>query len=546
MSLHRAVSRRDLLRGAGALALAASTTSFAAACGAGTGTADDAAANAKVRLPTHIPYAGVTPDLPAGEDLLPGFYRYPAELREAVSGKPGEGAGTVNILVDTFTPLPPPLAGNRYWQALNDRIGADLAFNMVPDSDYSTKVTTAIAGGDVPDIVMLPSWTPNLPRVLKAKFADLTPHLSGDAVKDYPFLANIPEFSWRPMIANGGIYGLPTPRASIGEIMFTRDDLIARRSLNPEPKSYEEFVELCEGLTGDGQWALGDTGIGGGGALAFLLEMAGAPNGWAQRDGRFTNAVETEECVRALDAVVALVEKGVFHPDTFSATFQQGRDWFGTGKIAMKTDGYAAWDILRTTYPGIDVGGLVAPAYDGNSAGNGAARHFTGTGSYAVTGIKAGKPDRVRQLLAIANWMAAPFGTAEHLFRKLGVEGADYTMRDGTPVPTGTGQTDVKIPMQYLVDQPPILGPGERAVVDKQYAFHRKVAPLLVRDPTVGLYSPTNAAKGSALSKILNNARSEIVRGNQPVSSWKDVLGQWRQAGGDKVRGEFEDAHAKQ
>ncbi|GAB3450479.1 extracellular solute-binding protein [Actinophytocola sediminis] len=532
-----------MLRGMGAMTLAAASTSFISACGGGGGTVNSAEANAGVRLPTHVPYTGVTPDLPAGPDLLPGFYRYPENLVTAITSKPGEGAGRVAILVDTFTPVPPPLADNAYWQALNDQIGAELAFNIVPDSDYSTKVTTTIAGGDLPDMVMLPSWTPDLPGVLRAKFADLTPFLSGDAVKDYPFLANIPEFSWQPMVANGGIYGLPTPRASIGEIMFVRDDLVAQRSLNPKPADHKEFIELCTGLTDEraGRWALGDTGLGGGGAMLFLLEMFGAPNGWTEKDGTFTNAVETEEYPEALAALVDMVQKGLFHPDVFSATFQQGRDWFGTGKIAMKVDGYAAWDILLSTYQGIEVGGLLAPAHDGSGDG----RHFTGNGSFAVTAIKKGDEARVKQMLAIANWMAAPIGTTEHLFRKFGVDGVDHTMSAGIPSLTGAGDTNVKIPMQYLVDQAPILGPGDRAVVDKQYAFHREVAPRLVRDPTVGLYSPTNASKGSVLSKALNNARSEIVRGNQPVSGWAEVVRQWRQSGGDQVRGEFEKAHTQ-
>ncbi|WP_187280397.1 extracellular solute-binding protein [Streptomyces sp. IB2014 016-6] len=544
MNQHRVLSRRSLLRGAGAMSLAAAAAPLVAACGSGAGGGGDVAANARLKLPTYVPFAGVKPDLPFGDNLLPGFYGYPADPAAAVTGKPGEGAGKVDILVNTFTPVPPAPGSNKYWQALNERVGAELAFNIVPDADYGIKLSTTLTGGDLPDLVMLQSWTPNLPAVLKAKFADLTPYLSGDAVKEYPFLANIPEFSWRPMVANGGIYGLPTPRAGIGNVMFTRDDLIAQRSLNPAPKSFEEFVELCEGLTDakGGRWALGDTGVGGGGALMFALTMAGAPNGWAVKGGKFTNAVETDSYTRALEAVASMVKRGLFHPDAFSATFQQGRDWFGTGKIALKTDGYAAWDILLGTYPGIDVGAMAAPAYDGG----GKSRHFTGPGSFAVTGVKKGDEARIKQLLSIANWMAAPFGTAEHLFRKFGVEGVDYTLQNGVPTPTKQGETDVKIPMNYLIDQPPVLGPGKKSVVDKQYAFHKQVAPLLVEDPTVGLYSTAQAAKGSALSKILSGALSEIVRGNKPASDWSGIVRDWRRSGGDQVRKEFEAAYAQQ
>ena len=37
---------------------------------------------------------------------------------------------------------------------------------------------------------------PNLPDFFKARCADLTPYLSGDAAKDYPNLAAIPTYAW--------------------------------------------------------------------------------------------------------------------------------------------------------------------------------------------------------------------------------------------------------------------------------------------------------------------------------------------------------------
>ncbi|HEY2671654.1 MAG TPA: extracellular solute-binding protein [Rugosimonospora sp.] len=542
MSTARAVSRRQILRGAGAVAFAAAATPILAACGDNPTAAGVTQANNKLAMPTYVPYSRVTPDLPAGQDLLPGFFRYPADLVTAFPSPPAAGAGTVNLLVDTFTPVPPALGSNRFWQAVNAKVGADLRFNMVPDSDYTTKVATTLAGGDLPDIVMLPSWTPQLPQVLRSLFADLTEFVSADAVKAYPFLANIPTFSWRPMVFNGGIYGLPTPRASIGSIMFTRDDTIARLSLNGAPKDYPEFLDLCRGLTDAkaGRWALGNAGATGGGAMQFALEIAGAPNGWQEQGGTLVNAVTTDAYKQALDIVSSMVKEGLFHPDTFSGTFQQQRDWFGTGKVGLTLDGYAAWDIFVSTYPGINVGGMVAPAYRG-----GASRHFTGSGSYAVTAIRKGSASRVKQLLRVCDWMAAPLGTAEQLFRKFGTAGSDYTMVDGAPVATSTGTVETKIPMQYVVDAAPTLGPGRRDVVQKQYDFHKKVAPILLADPTVGLYSPTNASKGAAMNKILTDSVSEILRGNKPVSSWDETARGWRAAGGDQVTKELQQAYAQ-
>ena len=105
MTQHPVLSRRDLLRGAGALSLAAAIAPLATACGGGT--ADVSTANARLKLPTYVPFAGVKPDLAAGDNLLPGFYGYPADPVSAITGKPGEGAGKVDILVNTFSPVPP-------------------------------------------------------------------------------------------------------------------------------------------------------------------------------------------------------------------------------------------------------------------------------------------------------------------------------------------------------------------------------------------------------------------------------------------------------
>ena len=35
-----------------------------------------------------------------------------------------------------------------------------------------------------------------LPDFLKASYLDLSEYLAGDKVKEYPFLANIPEYQW--------------------------------------------------------------------------------------------------------------------------------------------------------------------------------------------------------------------------------------------------------------------------------------------------------------------------------------------------------------
>ncbi|RCK71239.1 hypothetical protein DT076_01965 [Desertihabitans brevis] len=76
-----------------------------------------------------------------------------------------------------------------------------------------TKFDTTVAGGDLPDVVYVPTDVAQLPRLMEAKFHDLTELLSGDAVAEYPALANLSPDLWRGCVFNGRIWGIPVPRA---------------------------------------------------------------------------------------------------------------------------------------------------------------------------------------------------------------------------------------------------------------------------------------------------------------------------------------------
>ncbi|MBK0296872.1 hypothetical protein IAE22_33805, partial [Bacillus sp. S34] len=93
---------------------------------------------------------------------------------------------------------------------------------------FDTKFATMTAGNDIPNIVEFLTFAmpPRFPQLLDAKFSDLSEYLSGDAVKEYPNLANIPTPSWRSPRINGKIYGVPEHRPPFGSVMICRPDLI--------------------------------------------------------------------------------------------------------------------------------------------------------------------------------------------------------------------------------------------------------------------------------------------------------------------------------
>ncbi|NED90173.1 ABC transporter substrate-binding protein, partial [Streptomyces sp. SID11233] len=169
------------------------------------------------------------------------------------------------------------------------------------------------------------------------------------------------------------------------------------------------------------------------------------------------------------------------------------KDWFGNGQIALHYDGNAGWnDFYRQYGPnnkGLEIDGMLAPGF-----GGGKGTHWAGYSSFAVLAIKKAPKSRVQQILRLADAMAAPFGTDAYKLRKYGLEGHDHERRGTDPILTPDGTTETALPTAFITDAPLSLYFPERPdVVDRQHAFQTRAAEVLVRNPTEGIYSETNA-----------------------------------------------------
>jgi len=528
-------SRRTFLA-AGSLAAAGAAVPLLSSCSTSPATKDTAAANARAKLPVYAPVTVVRPDLPGtAAGAMPGYFSYPRHPKQAFATPPLAGIGEVSIIYPTYSAVPPQQGDNAFWQQLDKGAGAKLNITLATGGDYPTKFQTLIAGGDLPDIAGFPVPTPDQPQVMEKLFADLGPYLSGDAAKEYPYLANIPTESWKTAVANGTIYAVPQPRALPSNPLFLRADIIRQVGANPEPKSYQEFLQLMKDVTDarKSRWACADVW----GMVTHLQMMLGVPNTWDSTGGKFTSFWLSEGTKQALGMVRDMVKQGLFHPDSASATaqFTPLRDYFASGRTVMTSDGYAAWDIFGKEIGYDKVTALVEPKYDGG----GDAKHYAGTGSQGLTVIRKGLGEKkTKALLNFLNWLCAPIGTAEHLQRKFGVEGVDYIWKDGLPTPTARGAREL-VDVQYITDAPTILGPGPKAEVTTQHTWHVRISENLIANPAVGRYSDTNSRKGAQLKKITDDAQLDIAFGRQPLSHWDDVMRQWRSAGGDRMSAEY-------
>jgi putative aldouronate transport system substrate-binding protein len=173
--------------------------------------------------------------------------------------------------------------------------------------------------------------------------------------------------------------------------------------------------------------------------------------------------------------------------------------------------------------------------------------HMLNAAHLGATGIKKGSPDRIREMLRVLNYLAAPFGSAEDLLLSYGVEGPDYALDDkGNPVLTERGNPDANyLPFKYIAQRPSVLYlpdipdyTGVLADAEKQ------LIPIGIPDPTNGYVSTTAVRNGAVVTQTFYDGVRDIIAGRRQLGEYDQLLSDWRTNGGDMIRKEFQDAIA--
>jgi putative aldouronate transport system substrate-binding protein len=172
--------------------------------------------------------------------------------------------------------------------------------------------------------------------------------------------------------------------------------------------------------------------------------------------------------------------------------------------------------------------------------------HF-GTRMIGTTGLKKASPERVKELLGIMNWLAAPFGTQEALLLEYGVPEVDYQLDDrGNPIPTERGVRDsAYVPWRYIAQRPftqyqaDLQGYTEQAQADT-----RAHVPFGIDDPTLGLYSSTTASRNSVLTQKFAEGVVDLIAGRRPMEDFDALVREWQSEGGEQMRQDFQKALA--
>jgi putative aldouronate transport system substrate-binding protein len=517
-----------------------------------------------VVLPTYVPSTlGAKPDLPAtGARTSDGFLTYPKDPPRATPQAPGRG-GDVTFFVPAYYPPATPLDDNPAWQEVNKQVGATIRMDPVPLAEASLKLSTLMAGDALTDVIHFSQgWNaaPNLPQFAEAKCEDLTPHLSGDAIKTYPNLAAIPTYAWRNSVYNGKIFTVPIHRPAVQTVSFKNSDIYAREfGADYVPRDADDFKRMLTQVTRPqaGQWGYGAYVQPSAGVIfdisstssnsGLFSRMFHVPNQWRLEGGKLTHARETEQFKAAVGYVRDLWSAGLIHPDTPSNNgVVPAQEQFLASKFVFMSHSMAFYNDLWRRGIALNPPVLprVMPLF--SSDGSPPIYHLTSQ-IIGTSALKKASPERIKELLGIMNWLAAPFGTQEDRWIYYGVPEVDYSLDDrGNPKPTDKGTKDANyVPWRYFAQRPWVwYDAGLPDFARVLQADEQRYAANGIEDPTVGLYSPTNSSRGAQLTQPFSDGLSEIIRGTRPLSELSTLVADWRSGGGDKIRDEFQQALA--
>ena len=487
-------------------------------------------------LPTYIAYESVEPDLPGENGASPGFTKYPSRLQRAVPDKAVPSGKEVSAMTPLWSPLPPGLGNNSYYDANNERIGAPVRFNILNGNDYGDKLGPILAAGNVPELLCIPGWNiSSLTRFSQAAdklFEDLTPYLAGDKASAYPMLANLPTRAWAYGVWNSQLKAVPFPGDGFPWALFYRKDIFDQVGAEP-PRTADDLLALGKQLTDTkaGRWAFG-------GVSDEVIRAFGAPGNWRKdSSGKLVNKIETPEFEAGVAFVRKLFQAGYVHPEVVANAGADQNALFEGGKLVIRQNGLGGWhEALQRQLPinpSFNPQPVMPFAHDG-----GTPIVWSGDPAGIFTFVKKGVGEaRVKELLGVLNYTSAPFGTEEYQLYTYGVEGKHYTKQaSGAPKLTALGQKEVSQTYVFLGGRPTAITESEYpGYVQSMSAWQNAAAKVREKNLFEGI-RVEQPAKMAALNQPFDDALQDIFRGRRPVSELKTAVKQWQTNGGDEGR----------
>jgi len=176
--------------------------------------------------------------------------------------------------------------------------------------------------------------------------------------------------------------------------------------------------------------------------------------------------------------------------------------------------------------------------------------YYFGRPNFGITLVKKASDARVKEMLRILNYIAAPFGSLEHNLTYYGVEGKDFAYDDDdNPVLTELGHREVGDAQSawysLTAPQPTWYSPADPQAPRIYQGYEKQLAPLGVEDASIGTFSPTFASKGTILLEGIGGAAQDIIAGRRNLGEWEQLVKDWQNNGGNQMKTELAASYAQ-
>ncbi|MCZ8513963.1 extracellular solute-binding protein [Paenibacillus filicis] len=471
---------------------------------------------------------------------------------QAAGGTAGASGGKptdISIMTMYYTPEPPG-PDNVIIKEVEKRTNSKLKITWVSPNNYADKINVTLASGDIPDLILLddPFSAQVRGMVSQGAFWDLTPLL-----KDYPNLMQYPKESWEnTKQADGKNYGIPRPRPTDGGgFPYIRKDWLDKLNLQV-PKTTDDLYNVMKAFAEKdpgGKGTIGYVGFVDQNGMSYFGQMQNSftkTNGdWKLVDGKLVNVnllPEMKDCLVWLNR--AYKEK-LIPEDLAVLKNTQAKDLLKSNRGGGFQDTVeAAWEPteeLRKTDPKADFLPLVSlNGYSNKDSG-----FF---GMYAIP--KSVPEAKVKQLLKFMDYGASQEGSDLASF---GLKDVHYTEKDGIKTPTEQAKKDIvaqqafgQIFLKYDPYQRAYRTGMPQDVLERNKKIIDEKAKISIGDPSVGLNSDTNVKVGTELKKKIQDMKTKVIMGKEPISAWDDYVAKLK-ADPDfiKITAEMNDAYQK-
>jgi len=478
----------------------------------------------------------------------------------AAGSSAGGGSGSqdplqLSIMTILLTPTP-PTDDNIIKQAIEKATNSKMNIQWVSGNSYTDKLNVTLASGDIPDLIYIDDpFSSNFRSIVnQGGFWDITPY-----IKDYPNLkSKISETAWTlTKMQDGKNYGIPRPRPSEADSFFiVRKDWLDSMGLQP-PKTTDELYNVLKALkNGDPDKNgkqdtipfaayVNPTDMG---SLSQLENSFTGVNGsWKVVDGKMVNTIFLPEERKALEYITKLYQEKLIPDDFASLKLSQVKDLFKGGKAGVIVDKAGTMSdyvneikkiqpTMKETdfYPLTNVNGY-------NPKGPGFA------GILAIP--KTVPEDKMKRILKLIDtWMNDDVFNIQ----QFGIEGRDYTVQNGEKVVDQQKLQEDHGPefnqIVYVAD--PYASSTKRYFSKEANDLFMKIqderAKTSVADTSIGLYSPTAMQYLPEFQKQVQDLKTKIILGREPITAWDDFVNKMKNDPNmTKMTQEMTDAYQK-